>query len=43
MVDDAATTFPQNFDVTGTSGSTGSGNKHANMQPTMFMNYIIKT
>ena len=29
--------------TTGNTGAQGSGNKHANMQPTMFMNYIIKT
>ena len=33
--------------ITGTSsgstGSKGNGDKHPNMQPTMFMNYIIKT
>lgn len=28
---------------TGNTGSTGSGSAHENMQPTMFMNYIIKT
>ena len=27
----------------GSTGTQGSGDKHANMQPTMFMNYIIKT
>lgn len=29
--------------VTGTSGSTGSGDAHNNVQPTIILNYIIKT
>jgi microcystin-dependent protein len=29
--------------VTGTSGSSGSGNAHQNAQPTIMLNYIIKT
>ena len=29
--------------VTGTSGSTGSGSAHNNVQPTIILNYIIKT
>lgn len=30
-------------DVTGASGSTGSGNAHNNIQPSIVLNYIIKT
>lgn len=29
--------------VTGTSGSTGSGDAHNNVQPTIILNYLIKT
>ena len=32
-----------NLTVSGTSGSTGSGNAHNNVQPTIILNYIIKT
>ena len=32
-----------NLSVTGTSGSTGSGSAHNNVQPTIILNYIIKT
>ena len=31
------------LDVSGTSGSAGSGNAHNNVQPTIIVNYIIKT
>lgn len=31
------------FSVTGTSGSTGGGGAHNNVQPTIILNYIIKT
>ena len=31
-----------NLSVSGTSGSTGSGSEHNNVQPTMILNYIIK-
>ena len=31
------------LDVTGSSGSTGSGAKHNNVQPTIILNYMIKT
>lgn len=34
---------PTSFSVSGTSGSTGSGDGHNNVQPTMILNYIIKT
>lgn len=34
---------PQNFALSGTSGSTGSGSAHNNVQPTIILNYIIKT
>jgi len=34
---------PQNFALSGTSGSTGSGSAHNNVQPTLILNYIIKT
>jgi len=33
---------PFNVSVTGSSGSTGSGSEHNNVQPTMILNYIIK-
>tara|TARA_A100001391_G_scaffold205110_1_gene203558 strand:+ start:110 stop:1480 length:1371 start_codon:yes stop_codon:yes gene_type:complete len=32
-----------NLTVSGTSGSTGSGSAHNNVQPTIILNYIIKT
>ena len=32
-----------NLSVSGTSGSTGSGSAHNNVQPTLILNYIIKT
>ena len=31
------------LDVSGTSGSTGSGSAHNNVQPTIILNYMIKT
>ena len=31
------------FSVSGTSGSAGSGSAHNNVQPTLILNYIIKT
>jgi len=31
------------FAITGSSGSTGSGSEHNNVQPTFILNYIIKT
>ena len=43
---DASTTLPQTFSVTGNSGSTTqnlASEAHPLLQPTMFMNYIIKT
>ena len=44
---DSGTNFGVNFvDGTGvdrTTGSTGSGNAHNNVQPTIILNYIIKT
>ena len=33
----------QTASVTGTSGATGSGGAHNNVQPTLILNYIIKT
>ena len=33
----------QTLDVSGTSGSTGSGSAHNNVQPTIILNYMIKT
>ena len=33
----------QTYTVTGTSGSAGSGAAHNNVQPTIILNYIIKT
>ena len=42
-VNDGETTTAFNIDVTGTSGSTGSGSAHTNMQPTIILNYVIKT
>jgi len=38
---DAFTTVT--LDVSGTSGSTGSGSAHNNVQPTIVLNYMIKT
>ena len=40
---DGANTTSLSLDVTGTSGSTGSGSAHTNMQPTIILNYVIKT
>ena len=37
------TTSVNNLTVSGTSGSTGSGSAHNNVQPTIILNYIIKT
>lgn len=36
-------TFEAATDDAGTSGSTGGGNAHNNVQPTIILNYIIKT
>ena len=35
--------FSAQFDVSGRSGAAGSGNAHNNVQPTIVLNYIIKT
>ncbi len=40
---DGAGTTTTTYDVTGTSGSTGSGTAVNNMQPTIILNYIIST
>jgi len=40
---DGDNTTTQTYTVTGTSGSTGSGTAVNNMQPTIILNYIIKT
>lgn len=40
---DGANTTSLSLDVTGTSGSTGSGTAVNNMQPTIILNYIIST
>lgn len=40
---DAETTATVTFSVSGTSGSTGSGTAVNNLQPTIILNYIIKT
>ena len=40
---DAASNVAQTFSVSGTSGSAGSGAAHNNVQPTIILNYIIKT
>ena len=37
------TTSQVNLTVSGTSGSAGSGSAHNNVQPTIILNYIIKT
>ena len=37
------TTSVTNLTVTGTSGSTGGDSAHNNVQPTIILNYIIKT
>lgn len=34
---------PQSFTVSGNTGSVGSGTAHNNVQPTIILNYIIKT
>jgi len=40
---DAESTATVTFSVSGTSGSAGSGSAHNNVQPTIILNYIIKT
>lgn len=40
---DAEQNVAQTFSVSGTSGSAGSGSAHNNVQPTIILNYIIKT
>ena len=40
---DGANTTSLSLDVTGSSGSTGSGSPVNNMQPTIILNYIIST
>ena len=40
---DAASTTTLTYTITGTSGSAGSGSAHNNVQPTIILNYIIKT
>lgn len=43
LVQVTAGSSPQTFTVSGTSGSVGSGTAHNNVQPTIILNYIIKT
>jgi len=40
---EGSSTSTQTYTVTGTSGSTGSGSAHNNVQPTIILNYMIKT